>query len=80
MIEPDRAPSVTVANGGSTLRAALIAVGGYMVGKGYIDHGTMEAAVSVGMIVLPLVWAYLKNSDTKKKVQAAIDAPSGSAG
>ena len=39
------------------LRALLIAIGGYMAGKGWIDANIATAAVPVLLIVLPALWA-----------------------
>lgn len=49
--------SAVPAQTNSAIRAFLIALGGYMAGKGWIDSGLAAAAVPVLMIVGPAIWA-----------------------
>lgn len=62
-------PSTTVANGASTLRAAVIGFGGYLIGKGYLSADLVHALEPVVLIVAPLVWAYFKNHSTTNTVR-----------
>lgn len=41
----------------AALRALLVAAGGFMAGKGWIDSDVATAAVPVILIVGPLIWA-----------------------
>lgn len=50
------APRAMEGLGWQNVRSALIALGGYFVGRGYVDDSQMQAIVGVAMIVLP--WAY----------------------
>lgn len=40
----------------STVRAFLLALGGYMAGKGWIDEGLAAATVPVLLVVVPYAW------------------------
>lgn len=40
----------------STLRAFLIALGGYLAGKGWIDEGLASAAVPLILVVVPYAY------------------------
>lgn len=40
----------------STIRAFLLALGGYMAGKGWIDDGLVAATVPMLLIVVPWLW------------------------
>lgn len=48
--------SALPAQTGAAVRALLIALGGYMAGKGWIDANVATAAVPVIMIVGPALW------------------------
>lgn len=43
----------------SGIRSALVAAGAYAVGKGWIDESTAGAIVTVGLVIVPLVWSQL---------------------
>lgn len=57
---------------GSAIRAFLIALGGYMAGKGWIDANLAAAAVPVIMIIGPTIWAQIavRRSHAQKVVLA----------
>ena len=49
------------------MRAALIALGAYLVGKGVIDEGAAGAIVSVGLVIAPILWAQFTAWNAHKK-------------
>lgn len=51
----------------SVVRAGLVAAGGYMAGRGWIDESTAGAIVSIGAIILPLIWAQFTARNAHKK-------------
>jgi hypothetical protein len=62
---------------GAAIRTLLVAVGGYMAGKGWIDANIVAALVPVIMIVGPLVWGQLRVLRTHaERVTMADAAPS----
>jgi uncharacterized membrane protein len=62
----------------STLRAFLIALGGYRVGKGWVDAGLVSAAVPLLLVGVPYVWNQLKIRRTNEKMQTlAASSPDG---
>lgn len=73
----DVAPSAALANAGTTARAVLIGVAGWMVGKGWLTEDTAQALIPVVLGALPVIWGFIKNYNTKKTIQKAIDAPAG---
>ena len=75
----DNAPSVTAANAATTFRAVLIGLAGWLVGKGWLPQGLAEVLIPAVLAGAPLVWGYVKNHNTGKMIQAAIDAPAGRA-
>jgi hypothetical protein len=44
---------------GGIVRALLSAIGGYLVGKGLVDEGTMTAVVGAGVTIVTAVWSVL---------------------
>lgn len=73
----DAAPSTVPANIASTVRAALVGIAGWMVGKGWLTDDLAQAAIPLVLAILPLAWSFVKNSNTKKTIQSAIEAPAG---
>jgi hypothetical protein len=76
----DQAPSAIPANIASILRVVGSFIGGYLLSKGYL---TGEQLAQIGGVALPVVailWSLIKNHNTTKTIQKAIDAPTGSAG
>lgn len=55
----------------SALRALLIALGGYVAGKGWLDASIITAAIPVIMIVGPTIWAQLKARSMHNKLVVA---------
>ena len=51
--------SALPAQTGSAIRAFLLALGGYLAGKGWIDANLAAAAVPVLMIIGPTIWAQM---------------------
>lgn len=54
----------------SALRTLAGAVGGYFVGKGYMDEATAAALGVVVMIIAPLVWGMLEKFQSEGKAAA----------
>lgn len=53
----------------TSLRAALIALGGWLVGRGYISNDLLQAIVPIALIVGPAVWGLLKARSNNAKLQ-----------
>ncbi len=45
---------------GAAIRTLLVAVGGFMAGKGWIDANIVAATVPVVMIIGPGIWSQIK--------------------
>lgn len=73
-------PSLTAANTATTIRAIIIALGGYAIGKNWLTNEQVSTIAGIAVIVVPLVWGFIKNASTKKALVSAIAAPAGSAG
>lgn len=76
----DTAPSTVPAFILSLVRHVLTLLGGLAIGKGWLDGGQMEAVSAIALAAVPLIWSFIDKTQTKKKLQAAIDAPSGASG
>lgn len=61
------------------LRAVLGALGGYLVGKGIIDEGTMSEIIGAVTVIVTGVWSVVDKHLAKKKLEKAIAAPAGKA-
>ncbi len=72
-------PSLATANTASAVRAILAAVGGWLVGKGWISNQLLAEISGVAVVVLPIVWAWFKNWSSHQALRAAIVAPAGKA-
>lgn len=79
-IDTTSQPSLTAANTATTIRAFVIALGGYAIGKNWLTNEQVSTIAGIAVIVVPLVWGFFKNASAKKALTAAIAAPSGSAG
>lgn len=56
----------------SSLRVLLAAVGGFVVGKGWIDEGIAEALVGFVVVVVPFVWNLMaKKATSRESIQTA---------
>jgi len=75
----DAAPSTVPANIASTVRALLVGLAGWLVGKGWLTDDLAQAAIPVVLAILPVAWSFVKNRNTTKIIQDAIDAPVGQA-
>lgn len=61
---------------GAAVRSLLLAVGGFVVGKGWLDANIMSAFVGLIMVAWPAVWAFLKATHNKAvTVELARAAP-----
>lgn len=66
----------TAAQLGVALRALLVALGGYAVGKGWLTSDLADALVAVGLIIGPMIYAQVRaHFDHKNKVAMADALP-----
>lgn len=63
----------------SLLRSALIAGGGVLVTKGWIDQTTLTDAIGAILILGPAIWGVLQKVEANARLKAAIAAPAGKA-
>lgn len=54
----------------SALRTLAGALGGYFVGKGYMDEATAAALGVLAMIAAPLLWGMVEKFQSEKKTEA----------
>lgn len=60
----------------AALRQALIALGGYLVGKGWLTDELAQAVIPVVLLVGPVIWSQFRvRSGQAKLVTAAAAAP-----
>ena len=58
------------------VRHALTALGVFLVSKGYSDWSSI--ALDVSPIAVSVVWSFLEKQHEAKKVEVALELPSGS--
>ncbi len=81
MTDPNTAPievnpDQTLATLGIALRYAITTLGGYFVGKGYIEGDTVQVILSVALVLLPAIYAAWKSRQSKAAlVTIASSAP-----
>ena len=57
------------------IRQGMIVVGTWLVTKGVIQDGQVEALAGIGIAVVAFIWRYVEIRLSKKKLDAAIVAP-----
>lgn len=58
----------------SLARQIGLVIGGWLVGKGYLDNDTATMLGTLGLIVLPLVYGQVKNWMTHRKLVTLANA------
>lgn len=64
---------------GVTVRQVMLLLGGWAVGKGYLDNDTLATLTTLSVLIVPLVWGQWQRwNDHREKRALAISAPIGS--
>jgi multisubunit Na+/H+ antiporter MnhG subunit len=59
----------------SIIRQILLAVGGFFVGKGYVDSETMAQIAGASTIIIGSIWALWSRTDKNVVASAAAKVP-----
>ena len=51
----------------AAVRQIALAVGGYAVGKGWLEDDTVTAIVTIAVILVPFIWGQIKTRNLAKK-------------
>lgn len=59
----------------SAFRQILLVIGGWAVGKGWLDNDTLTALTTIVIIVAPLIYGQIKGLRTHRKLVAVAASP-----
>lgn len=58
---------VTTTQIAAGVRQIVLIIGGYAIGKGWLDGDTVEMLGAVALIAVPLIWGQIKTRNMAKK-------------
>lgn len=58
----------------AAVRQVLVAFGGYVVGKGWLDASTSDALIGLALVVGPIVWSQFAVRSRHAKLVITADA------
>lgn len=67
-------PDNTAATLGIALRYAITTLGGYFVGKGWIDGDLVQVVSSVALVVAPAIYAWWRSNRQKQALVTLAEA------
>lgn len=69
-------PDQTTAQLGLMIRYVLTSIGGYLVGKGWIEGDVLEVAINIAVVVGPIAYAsYISHKKKQDLLKVAVAAP-----
>ena len=58
---------VTTTQIAAGIRQVVLIIGGYAIGKGWLEADAVETIAAVALVIVPLVWGQLRTRSLAKK-------------